>query len=373
MDSKIKFSSWIFTLGFTLTSLTGVSAGAQYLNTELPQKTCSGRISDLNCYQNIVNREAHVLNIKDGYVAPAAQYFRRDSFTKATYEGRQILVDIQDQESCRQVTNSLIDSKVVLAKENSLNLDQLCEKDSRSPNERYRSVTLMWETSEDYLTPLNLNFLTNTDKNIVNDTRNLSYLMMATMGILWLLPESVTKWDRDSNKKEGFFNKWQRNASSKPIKDNDDAYINYIGHPISGAVYYTVARSNGYSKMESFGYSVMMSTFFWEYGFESFAERPSVQDLIITPVIGSILGEVFYQWGEKIKANNGKVLGRKSIGNVVLFILNPAEKLSSLINRGLGKKVIKTAESNLVVSRRRNLGNPQFFSNYIGIELKFAF
>ena len=37
----------------------------------------------------------------------------------------------------------------------------------------------------------------------------------------------------------------------------------------------------------------MMSTGF-EYLVESWSERPSIQDLIVTPVVGSILGELIY-------------------------------------------------------------------------------
>lgn len=370
MLPKIKVNLAALLFVSTLTSPYGANA---QVNTILTQKNCSGRISDMNCYQDIIKKQAHMMNVHDGYVKPTAEDLQSDSFSKATYEGRQILVDIQDQESCQQVAESLKQSNLSRAKNNSLSLNQLCQKDPNVPNERYRAVTLMWETEEQYLTSLNLNFLTNTDKNLGTDTRNLSYLMMATMGVLWMMPESVSKWKKDEIREEGFVNKWKSNASRAPVMDEDAAYLNFVGHPISGAIYYTVARSNGLSRMQSFGYSVVMSTFFWEYGFEALAEKPSIQDLIITPVLGSLLGELFYQWGEKIKANDGKVLGHKSIGSVVMFVLNPADKLSRLINRALDQKFIQTAQSNLVLSRKRSLTYPGVYSNYIGVELKFAF
>ncbi|WP_203249645.1 MULTISPECIES: DUF3943 domain-containing protein [Cysteiniphilum] len=64
----------------------------------------------------------------------------------------------------------------------------------------------------------------------------------------------------------------------------------YIGHPYAGAIYYMAARDSGFGEFESFLYSAFISTFFWEYGVEAFAEVPSIQDLIVTPVDGWLLG-----------------------------------------------------------------------------------
>ena len=73
-----------------------------------------------------------------------------------------------------------------------------------------------------------------------------------------------------------------------------------------------------------------------EYGFEALIEKPSIQDLIITPIIGSIMGEIFYQWSQKIKQNNGQVLGSNRMGSVMLFILSPGVAISKKINQILG-------------------------------------
>ncbi|MFZ2890098.1 DUF3943 domain-containing protein, partial [Sulfuricurvum sp.] len=52
-----------------------------------------------------------------------------------------------------------------------------------------------------------------------------------------------------------------------------------------------MARNDGLSIGESAAFSTLMSTFFWEYGYEAFAEVPSIQDLIFTPLVGSLFGE----------------------------------------------------------------------------------
>ncbi|MNL27232.1 hypothetical protein D3C87_1488100 [compost metagenome] len=101
--------------------------------------------------------------------------------------------------------------------------------------------------------------------------------------------------------------------------------------------------------MQSFGYSVMMSTFFWEYGVESFAEVPSIQDLIVTPIIGSLLGEAFFRLERNIQENHGKVWGSETLGKVCMVLLNPAGALSDQINKIFGTKVIKESKSRLIM------------------------
>jgi hypothetical protein len=161
-------------------------------------------------------------------------------------------------------------------------------------------------------------------------------------------------------------------VTRRPVIDKDDPVVNYIGHPLAGAAYYTMARHTGLSEMESFGYSVLMSTFFWEYGFEALAERPSIQDLIVTPVIGSLLGELFYQAELSIRANQGELLGSRRVGKVAMVVLNPMGSISGGINKVLGSKFIQSAQSELVM-RRRRIPFTDIQSSYLGLEMKFQF
>lgn len=153
-------------------------------------------------------------------------------------------------------------------------------------------------------------------------------------GILWMLPESVTGWDKESMKNGGMFERWKENVQKGPVWDTDSFYLNWIMHPWIGGTYYMSARGSGYKPWESFTFSFLMSTFFWEYGIEAFAEVPSWQDIIITPTLGSILGEGFFIAKKKIIRNEKKVLNSRFLGGLSLFIIDPI----NMVVDGLGYK-----------------------------------
>lgn len=146
-------------------------------------------------------------------------------------------------------------------------------------------------------------------------------------GILWAMPESVSNWDKEEIKEKGILWKWKENVKAGPVWDNDDWFLNYITHPYSGAVYFMTARSSGFTFLESFGYSAFMSTFFWEYGIEAFAEVPSTQDLIITPVLGSVVGEGFFYAKKSILKHDRRVLKSRFLGYTSLFLMDPFNTL----------------------------------------------
>lgn len=141
--------------------------------------------------------------------------------------------------------------------------------------------------------------------------------------VLWAMPERVTHWDKQEMKEKGIFWKWKRNINEGPVWDEDNWVLNWVTHPYCGGVYYMTARSSGFNRFESFGYSALMSTFFWEYGIESFAEVPSVQDLLITPVVGSVVGEGFFYAKKTIVKNDHKILKSKILGYTALMLMDP--------------------------------------------------
>ena len=140
---------------------------------------------------------------------------------------------------------------------------------------------------------------------------------------LWIMPESVTNWDKEQIKEKGILWKWRENVKAGPVWDKDNWVLNWVTHPYFGGVYYMTARSNGFTVLESFGYSTIMSTFFWEYGIEAFAEIPSTQDLIITPIIGSLIGEGFFCAKKSILKHDKKILKSKTLGLTTLFFIDP--------------------------------------------------
>lgn len=140
---------------------------------------------------------------------------------------------------------------------------------------------------------------------------------------LSFMPKTNTNWDDDPFSRAGqnFTRAWTR----PPVWDGDIPFHNWIGHPYAGAFYYNMIRSQGGTIGQSFAFSALQS-FLWEYVLESWAEQPSVQDLVSTPIIGSVLGELFHRWSVSLLRKGRLNLGKKAL----VFFLNP----SYVINNG---------------------------------------
>ena len=158
---------------------------------------------------------------------------------------------------------------------------------------------------------------------LTEDMLYTQFALVAAIGVIVALPESVSNWDLDALQEKPLNVRWEEHVKTKPVWDEDDWAINYIGHPVFGAVYYTMARNDGLDIFESALFSTIMSTFFWEYGYEAFAEIPSIQDLIFTPLLGSILGEGMHILEGKLDANKGEIWGSRGLGSFSYFWLDP--------------------------------------------------
>lgn len=150
-----------------------------------------------------------------------------------------------------------------------------------------------------------------------------------TVGLLFAMPERTSNWDRSAL---GDFGAHFREAFHKPpVIDGDKWYINYLGHPYQGAYYYNAYRSQGakfwQAGLFSIGHSLM-----WEYLVESGFERPSVQDMIVTPIAGSLLGELFHFATVRMSRN-----GFKWYEAAFVSIFNPMYA----INNGFRKAKIR--------------------------------
>jgi hypothetical protein len=144
------------------------------------------------------------------------------------------------------------------------------------------------------------------------------------MGVLYALPRSFTNWK--SRSPSDMVKNFGRAWTTLPVIDKDDWYVNLVGHPYAGAYYYNALRSQGGTPLQSFLFSSVQSAI-WEYGVESFAEQPSINDLIITPIVGSFVGELAHQ--ATIKMRRGKfTLAEKIIVTVInpTYILNNGYK-----------------------------------------------
>jgi hypothetical protein len=197
--------------------------------------------------------------------------------------------------------------------------------------------------------------------------------MLSSIAVLALMPESITNWNAAKLEEKSLSQRWKDHVSTAPVWDNDNWFINYVGHPVSGAWYYTMARNDGLSIQESAIVSVLMSTFVWEYGYEAFAEVPSIQDLIFTPLFGSILGEGMFTLQGKLDRQNGMILGSKRLGDIGYFLIDPLGNIAAWMESGLNyfhinADVTMTIQTYPLAGKENrsweSLNTPQAFSNY---------
>jgi hypothetical protein len=274
--------------------------------------------------------------------SPISKFVTRDQFDAIAdkalnkvrnIQGNVLTIDTRKQEACHKIKNSL----ELNFPHN--NYAKLCKKDEQQPFVSIYNITDNSIEYRNYISPLP-EFNDPRMRHLTKESRNLLGLGLLTFGFIYALPEDVSNW-HDRN----FGQNYVRNIKEGPIVDKDHWFINYIGHPMSGAVYHIVARNAGFSPMQSFGYSAFMSTFFWEYGLEAFAETPSIQDLIITPIIGSLMGEVFYRSIQSINKNDGILWGSKRLGSIAKGIMDPSLGLRKWINKKLDSKFIKSSRT----------------------------
>ena len=83
-------------------------------------------------------------------------------------------------------------------------------------------------------------------------------------------------------------------------------------------------------------------------------ERPSYQDMIITPVVGSMIGELFYRAKRHIVEHDYTLNGSPVLGNIVVFLIDPVNEVVNLFRGSdtrrmhLGRDKRPQLESSLV-------------------------
>ena len=144
--------------------------------------------------------------------------------------------------------------------------------------------------------------------------------------VLMLSPKEVTGWSSDWT--QDAWRNVKRSLSTPPVWDDDDWQLNYIGHPVAGSYYYNSLRSQNASIFHSFLFATAQSCI-WEYFIEATAEKPSTQDLIVTPIVGSILGESIHRLTLNMRRN-----GFNFFEKVFVIIFNPM----FVLNNGFGPR-----------------------------------
>jgi hypothetical protein len=76
--------------------------------------------------------------------------------------------------------------------------------------------------------------------------------------------------------------------------DGDPWTINVVGHGLFGAEVHGRVRACGGGFLSAVAFTTATSAV-WEYGVEAFSQQPSALDLVLTPVLGALLGEARHQ------------------------------------------------------------------------------
>lgn len=166
----------------------------------------------------------------------------------------------------------------------------------------------------------------------------LSYQMVGLM-YLNALDREITEFDTFS------FDTFKEGFSRGPEQDGDGAFWNYMMHPLWGSETYLRARSQNYEWWESFLFSAASSVV-WEYGIENFVTHPSTPDLIITPLAGSVLGELRFRLKKHVTQSNYKYR------QVYLVAIDPLQAFTEYLGRSFGKDWREPAYTELTSPER---------------------
>lgn len=204
------------------------------------------------------------------------------------------------------------------------------------------------------------------------NTAVLTGAFVGSLVVLECLPEDATNWNRAEIQSVPLFKRWREHVIDEgPEWDGDKWYFNYLLHPYAGAAYFMGARSCGFNFWQSFLYSAFVSTVEWEYGIEAFMERPSIQDLFITPIVGSLIGEGFYKLKRKIVSNGYRLAGSKVLGNIVAFLIDPLNQLLGLFYGNPSRTAAKLYEQKIELSSSFIVSTPSGPRPGIGITCIF--
>ncbi len=150
--------------------------------------------------------------------------------------------------------------------------------------------------------------------------------------VLLLSPKEFSMWSDDNRLKWYKIKEKYVNAYTKaPVIDHDLWITNYIGHPYQGSLYFNTLRSQGSTFIESSAYNMAQSVL-WEYAWEGGLEQPSIQDLIVTPIVGTVLGELSHRATIRMRKN-----GFNWYEKVLVCIINPYYA----VNNGFSTRLTK--------------------------------
>lgn len=220
-----------------------------------------------------------------------------------------------------------------------------------------------------YALPYSMTGTSHNWRHLWQNTATLTGCFVGTLLVLECLPEDATTWNRAELREVPLFKRWREHVFEKgPEWDHDRFIFNYVLHPYAGAVYYMAARSCGFNVWQSLLYCTLISNVGWEFGIEAFMERPSYQDLIITPVVGSFIGECFYRVKRSIVNNGYSLFGSEILGNIAAFIIDPVNEVLGLVR---GNPARKTARA--LKDSRNDTATLSFHGGITGCSITLTF
>lgn len=108
-----------------------------------------------------------------------------------------------------------------------------------------------------------------------------------------------------------------KNLTNPWVWDHDEFYMNQLGHPYQGSHYYMAAAANNLPFWEAALITVTNSAI-WEIFAET--DTPSINDIIVTPMGGITLGEIFHRLH----------FATKDVP-ILPFLFSPMDSLNTLI------------------------------------------
>jgi len=114
-------------------------------------------------------------------------------------------------------------------------------------------------------------------------------------------------WDKEFNSQDWEFTLDSRGLRKKIHEgirmDTNVLFTNSPLHPLAGSFYFAFSRGNGFNALESLLFSFAGSTI-WELVVE-YREVFSINDMILTPLAGAAIGEVFHQLRLLVERSRG--------------------------------------------------------------------
>jgi len=105
-----------------------------------------------------------------------------------------------------------------------------------------------------------------------------------------------------------------------PEREYDHWTFNYLVHPYMGSLTYLATRNRGGGMFEAYIFS-NLNSILYEYVVSSSLHRPSINDMIITPLGGLLVGETIFRIKNRILRTDRLTFWKK----IALTIMDPYE------------------------------------------------